>query len=263
MDLQLILRVLWRFKLIVVIGILLAAALATLSYVKVGTDGKIEYRQTEQWESLATLFVTSRGFPWGSTANRPEDETIPPEKRKVDPNVLDPNNLIGLAALYVRLSTSDPVKKLMERDGPIDGTLSAYPVSSVDSGDGEPLPMLTLSAIATTPEAAQKLAGRHADAFVKYIKGEQERAGLKRVEQVVVKQARAPQKATLLAGRKTTRPMVVFMAVMIAVLGLVFALENLRPRVRALPGQDAAPRDENRVEAIATRSPARQRRRSA
>jgi hypothetical protein len=251
MDLQLILRVLWRFKLLVSLGVVLAIVLAVLSYIKLPTDGKIEYRQAESWESLSQIFVTSSGFPWGSTGNAPE-VPVPPEQQKIDPNVLDPMHLTGLAALYVRLATSDQVIKLIERDGPLNGTLAAYPVASGDNGDGDALPMVTFAANAETPKAAESLSQRHVDAFIAYIEAEQRRAGIPRKERVVVDVARQPQPATLLVGRKTTRPMVVFVAVMIAVIGLAFALENLRPRVRVLPGSDAG-RDtaSARVEAIA------------
>jgi hypothetical protein len=241
MDLQLILRVLWRFKLLVSCGIVLAVLLAVLSYVKLPTDGKITYRQAESWESLSQIFVTSKGFPWGSTANAP-DEPVPAEEQKTDPNVLDPVHLTALAALYTRLATSDQVIRLIERDGPLNGTLAAYPVASDDNGNGEPLPMVTFAATAQTPQAAQDLAQRHVDSFVNYIESEQRRAGLPREERVVVDIARQPQPATLLVGRKKTRPMVVFVAVMIAVIGLAFALENVRPRVRVLSGTEAAPR---------------------
>jgi hypothetical protein len=255
MDLQLILRVLWRFRLLVGVGIVLAVVLATLSYIKLPTDGKIEYRQAESWESLSQIFVTSSGFPWGSTGNAPDVE-VPPEQQKIDPNELDPIHLTGLAALYTRLATSDQVIKLIEQDGPLNGTLAAYPVSSDDAGDGDPLPMVTFAATAETPVAAQTLAQRHVDAFVNFIESEQRRAGIPRKERVVVDIARHPQAATLMVGRKKTRPMVVFVAVMIAVIGLAFALENIRPRVKVLPGAADAggrgrERDASAVEAIA------------
>jgi hypothetical protein len=263
MDLQLILRVLWRFKLLVGVGILLAITLAVLSYIKLPTDGKITYRQTESWESLSQIFVTSKGFPWGSTGNRPE-VPVAPEKLKTDPNELDPVHLTGIAALYVRLATSDPVIRVIERDGPLNGTLAAYPVSSDDNGNGEPLPMVSFAAVAQTPQAAQSLAKRHLDAFVRYIESEQRRSGIPRKERVVVEVAKQPQPATLLVERKKTRPMVVFVAVMIAVIGLAFALENVRPRVRALPGSDAGPRetdrDSNMLEAVARNADAVARR---
>jgi hypothetical protein len=265
MDLQLILRVLWRFKLLVGVGILLAITLAVLSYIKLPTDGKITYRQAESWESLSQILVTSKGFPWGSTGNAPE-VPVAPEKLKTDPNVLDPVHLTGLAAIYVRIATSDPVIRVIERDGPLNGTLAAYPVSSDDNGNGEPLPMVSFAAVGQTPQAAESLAKRHVDAFVKYIEAEQRRSGIPSKERVVVEVARQPQPATLLVERKKTRPMVVFVAVMIAVIGLAFALENVRPRVRVLPGSEGAPRDKDsnmleavarNADAVAARKPAR------
>ena len=64
MDLKLFVSVLWRFRLLVAMGILLAVSLAMLSMVRVGTDG-IAYRQTELWSSTTRLGVTQRGFPEG------------------------------------------------------------------------------------------------------------------------------------------------------------------------------------------------------
>ncbi len=46
MDFQLYARVLWRFKLLFLLGLMLAIALATLSLVRVSSDG-LTYRQTE------------------------------------------------------------------------------------------------------------------------------------------------------------------------------------------------------------------------
>jgi hypothetical protein len=253
MDLQLILRVVWRFRVLVGCGVVLAVALATLSFVKVSLVGgkpAMEYRQAEQWESLSTLFVTSRGFPWGeSGAQKIEsppastgDEAADPGAQQTAPQVTetgpDPAKLVSLAALYVRLATSDPVLEQMKRDGPISGLLQAFPVASGENGEGQELPMVTLSAIAGTPEEAQKLAARHAQAFVRYLRREQAAAHIPADERVVLEVVRQPQPPTLLEARKKTRPVVVFVAVMIAVLGLAFMLENLRPRVRVVPAQD-------------------------
>jgi hypothetical protein len=261
MDLQLILRVVWRFKVLVACGVVLAVALGTLSFVKVSLVGgkpAMEYRQAEQWESLSTLFVTSKGFPWGengvkkivpqtqtpATGTDPattDGKTTDPQPTETGP---DPGQLVSLAALYVRLATSDPVLDVMKRDGKIDGVLQAFPVASGDNGEGQELPMVTLSAIAGTPEAARQLAGRHAQAFVKYLRHEQAAANIPADERVVIQVVRQPQAPTLLEARKKTRPVVVFVAVMIAVLGLAFMLENVRPRVRMLPAQEGgAPLD--------------------
>jgi hypothetical protein len=244
MDLQLILRVLWRFKLLVGIGAVLAFGLAFLSYYKVspGGDPMLEPRQSESWESLSTIFVTSRGFPWGSTGT--PGEPVPADGEGAEGATgtrpgPDPVHLTGLASLYIRLATSDPVIKEVEKGGKIVGGLQAFPVSSDDTGRGTQLPMVTLSAQSTSPKAAEDLAARHVKAFVSYIEREQARAGIPPDERVVLQVVRKPQEAELLVGRKKTRPVIVLVAVMIVVLGLAFALENLRPRVRVLPGQEA------------------------
>jgi hypothetical protein len=241
MDLQLILRVIWRFRLLVGVGLVLAIGLAFLSYYKVSPGaegGTFQPREAEEWESLSTLFVTSEGFPWGSIG---QTEAPKPGDPTTTPNQLDPLHLTGLAALYVRLSTSDPVLNQMKREGPIDGKLSAFPVTSADNGPAAELPMVTLSAISATPERAEALAKRHVNSFVSYIEGEQKRAGIRGQQKVVVQVARQPQPATLLVARKKTRPMVVFVAVMIVVLGMAFTLENLRPRVRVVSSENLQP----------------------
>jgi hypothetical protein len=252
MDLQLILRVLWRFRLLVGCGLVLASTLALMSYVKVNLGGepKFTYREAEQWESLSTLFVTSRGFPWGSIGNQATAQGAAADGEEpadtVRPNSLDPVHLTGLAALYVRLATSDPVLKEMRKPPATEGTLQAFPVQSTDTGRGEPLPMVTLSAIGTGPGQSIALARAHARAFIEYLEREQRRANIPLDERVVVEVVRQAQEPTLLQARKKTRPMVVFVAVMIAVMGLAFALENLRPR--ALPrANEQDPREQMTV----------------
>jgi hypothetical protein len=245
MDLQLILRVIWRFRVVVGIGFLLAFGLAFLSYYKVtpGGDRMLTPRQSESWESLSTIFVTSRGFPWGSTGvgsaagtaetDAESDADGSAAARRAGP---DPVHLTGLASLYIRLATSDAVIEEVEKSGPIVGGLQAFPVSSDDTGRGAQLPMVTLAAQSIGPKEAEQLAARHVKAFVSYIEREQQRAGIPPEERVVLQVVRQPQKAELLQGRKKTRPIIVLVAVMIVVLGLAFTLENLRPRgPRALP----------------------------
>jgi hypothetical protein len=248
MDLQLILRVLWRFKLIVAFGLIVAIALSVVSYAEVSFEGgkpAFTPRSNEQWESLSTLFVTSRGFPWGAAVRPREDPTRPGVilDQGKNPGGLDPVHLTALAELYVRLATSDAVMQEVFPDGKPTGTLQAFPVNSDDAGDGAVLPMVTLSAITTTAQGARQLAQRHADAFVEYIEREQQRANIPPEERVVIEIARRPQGASLLQARKKTRPMVVFVAVMLAVVGLAFTLENLRPRVRVLPAESSRPFD--------------------
>ena len=75
MDFRLYARVLWRFRLLVACGFLLATVLAALSIVRISGDG-LAYRQTELFASTARVGVTQSGFPWGRLfAQEPTDRT--------------------------------------------------------------------------------------------------------------------------------------------------------------------------------------------
>lgn len=245
MDLALFFRVLWRFKAIVLLGLSLAFALAFLSYVKVDIDKgfRLTYRDNAQWESLSTLFVTDPNFTLGSTS----------DGRAGDPDAAAAaiQRMLNLTALYMQLATSDQVLVMMARNAPIDGIVQAFPITSTGDGRGDPLPMMTFSAISATPERAHRLARRHIEAFQTYIRNDQNRVGVAPGKRVRVEVVRQPQVPTLLVPRKKTRPIIVFLTVAIATFGLAFILENLRPRVRAVPDQQA------------TRRPKPPRRRSA
>jgi hypothetical protein len=239
-DLQLVIRVLWRFKLLVVIGLLAAYGLAFYSYYNVELSGgpKITPRESEQWESLTTLFVTSKGFPWGSVSDFRDEEVANPDlpAARSTPSEVDPARMVGLSALYMELATSDVVLKEMLTTGPIDGALQAFPVVPGGNKSLDPVPMFTLSAIGPTPQQAQQLAQRHVKAFLRVLWRRQASAGIPQYQRVVVEIVRQPQPAVLLEGRKLTRPIVIFLAVMIAVFALAFVLENMRPRVRPADG---------------------------
>jgi hypothetical protein len=244
-DLALFFRVLWRFKAIVLLGLSLAFALAFLSYVKVdfGNGFKLTYRENAQWESLSTLFVTDPNFTLGSTSDGGAGDA--------EAAAAAAERMLSLTALYMQLATSDPVLVMMAREAPIDGIVQTYPITSTGDSRGDPLPMMTFSAISATPERAHRLARRHIKAFQTYIRNDQNRVGVAPGKRVRVEVVRQPQVPTLLVPRKKTRPIIVFLTVAIATFGLAFILENLRPRVRVVPDQQA------------TRRPKTSRRRSA
>jgi hypothetical protein len=230
MDLALFARVVWRFKAIVLLGLSLALALAFLSYVKVdfGNGFKMTYREQEQWESLSTLFVTDPRFRLGSTSGGGTTDA--------EAAAAAAQRMLSLTALYMQLATADPVLRTMAEDGPINGVVQTFPITSTGDGRGDPLPMMTFSAIAATPRASHQLAQRHINAFLEYLREDQERRRVRAADRVRVDVVRQPQTPVLLVPRKKTRPIVVFLTVAIATFGLAFVLENLRPRVRAIPG---------------------------
>src|SRR5947207_11408334 len=151
MDLPLHLRVIWRFKLLVFSGLLLAAALAFLSVVKVSAGGPkhFEYRQKQVWADDVTLLVSPQGFPWGNSSFGLAS---------------DPSKYASLATIYANLATSDAVKQRVERGGPVDfftePMLAAVVPYSTQNSSSPPLPLITLESQAATQERVVEVAPR-------------------------------------------------------------------------------------------------------
>jgi hypothetical protein len=223
MDVKLYFRVTWRFRYIVAGGLLLATALAFLSLVRVDlTHGTLKYRSAEKWQSSAQLLITQPNFPLGkSSVQLGSDE-----------------RLAGLATIYANLASSDPIRRLILADGPLQphDMVQAFPVTSpVDNN--LILPLVEIDGIAASPERAPILAQRATDAIRKYVTEHQRASGIPENDRVVVQEIKRPLAASLLQGRSKTLPIVVFLTVMAAVFGLVFMLENLRPRIRPVSRQ--------------------------
>lgn len=232
MRITLYLEALWRFRRVVVVGVVLAVALALLSSYKISFDGgrpAFAPRQSETWSSQATIFVTQDGFPWGRTYLLSK-VTI----KGAAPTALgEPGRFQSLAVLYTELANSDQVKEIMQRSGPVDATLEA--VAVVPPVDSPPLPLIRLAATSDTAEGAVAVGRRYTDAFREFIGRQQQRAGIPDDQRVKLEVTRAATTAELIAGRSKTLPMLVFITVLCAVAGFVFILENLRQsRARAL-----------------------------
>jgi hypothetical protein len=224
MDLQLYFRVAWRFRLLVLSGFIIAVSLALLSFLRVDLqNGTLTYREQEQWTSYATLLLTEPGFPYGQ-ASVPEGSS-------------SSARFAELATIYSGLATSDEVRRLMRRDGPLHGAIvESAPVTV--PGKDIILPLLTVSVVTSSPKLAISLTDRAAHAFQDYVAEEQRASGTPRSRRVVLELVRRPQGVTLLQGRSMTTPMVVFMTVMLAVFGLTFLLENLKPRIHPVRDED-------------------------
>jgi hypothetical protein len=217
MDLPLYFRVMWRFRVIVAIGTLVAVVLTFLTLVRVDLKThSLAYRSSEQWVSYSRIFVTQRGFPYG----------------EVDTGSGNPATLASNAILYSNLATSDPVLELAFGKNPPPATaIQAAPVlASANSSDA--LPIVSIAATAATRESAVHIAQLETLGLIRYIRIEQSRASTPEKNRVVLQVIQQPRTATLLKGRSKTLPVVVFLSTMLAVMALAFILENLRPRVR-------------------------------
>lgn len=235
MDLRLYGRVLSRFRVIVLTGFVLAVALTILTVARVSfSNGRpsISYRQQEIWQSTATIFVTQGGYPLVRSVYT---KVVPvgPQTNGTSSYVPvqgDPNRFASWANLYANLATSDDVRRFMLRQGPVPGAVQAS--AALTPGLGTPLPFVSLSGLATTPKAAVVTARRAADALLSYVKKQQDALNLPADQRVVLQVLNQPRGASIASARSKTRPVVVFLAAMMTVIGLVFVLENLRPRLR-------------------------------
>jgi hypothetical protein len=229
-DFQLYIRVLWRFRLIVAFGFALALALAFLSMVNVSRNG-ITYRQNELWTSTVRLLVTQEGFPEGrlyaqsptttpgATTGQTTDTGIP---------VADPARFNNLAILYAELASSDPVRRLVRRGSPVRGRVVATALR--DDASGTLLPLIDLASISTSPRSAMLLAYRGANALSTYVRDQQRVNAVPPSDRVVLQTVVQPRGALVYQPRSKTMPIVIFLVVMFAIVGLAFLLESLRPR---------------------------------
>jgi hypothetical protein len=224
MDLGLFFRVLWRFRLVVALGFVMALTLATLSLARVDFRGgapTLAYRQAEQWQSYTTLIISPRGFPWG---------------RSVFSLDFDPARYATLATIYANLAQSDAVKRIMARDWNVrQGAILAQPVlANQNNSSAPPLPLMTIAATTSSAPRSVAVAERATAAFLDFLRLEQSSNGIPKNKRVVVAEIKHATTPVLLKGRSKTTPIAVFLAVMIAFVGLAFMLENLRPRVHAV-----------------------------
>jgi len=222
MDLALYGRVLRRFWPLVVTGVILAAALAVLSLVRVTSDG-VSYRKPQVWQSQASLLLDSPGFPWGRTLVPGSGTSTPPQYV----------NLSGLTDLYSQFANSDQVKRIMREDGaPKSWTITAAPV--VPTIPGATLPVIALSGRANSAGDAVSAVEYGRRALVEYVKTQEQLGKIPANQRVNLKSMQRATPPVVVQPRKKTLAVVVFVAVAIATFGLAFLLENLRPRVRAV-----------------------------
>lgn len=231
MDLALYLRVLWRFRVLVLLCLTATFSAAALTVVTVELDGgkpTAKYRQTEIWRSEVTHLLTQEGFPWGRSIY---SEVVPLGDESSEGYVnrfADPSRFTSLAVLYAHLAVSDPVLRIMRASGPIRGRFGAEAVRAPDGVSY--LPLLRIFAIAPTAEAAADGAKRASSAFQLYLRRNQSANGIQGAERVELPVIASQSRASLESGRSLVVPLFVGVLGIFITIGLVFALENVRPR---------------------------------
>jgi hypothetical protein len=237
-DLNLYFRVLWRFRLIVAVGFVLAITVAFASVAKVGADGSISYRQQPTWQGTTRLFVTQKGFPWGRTVLPGDPTSVPPTSTSSGLQYADPTRLAELAIYYAALINGDPIQRQIRESFPPKTVLSAAAVT--DTATNSPLALVDVMSVAHTSAQATRVSQKGANLFRSYITDQQASGGIPVKQRVLLRGVST--KAALIAGRKKTLAILAFLAVLIATVALTFVLENQRPRIQAVaPVTAAAP----------------------
>jgi hypothetical protein len=233
MKLQLYFRIAWRFKWLVGLGFLAAVGLAFMAMAKVTTAGglQVHYRTDVVYQSEAILLVSQPGFPWGRAT---PTVGIGADALKPDPAgaVASQNRLTSIAVLYAQMANSDPVHALLMKNGvPVRRKdINAAPVVQAFSSVGPLLPLISITGNGPSKAIAESNARREVEAFLQFLSREQHSAGIPKDQRVVVQVLNEAGPAKIVQGRKKTMSILVFLTVLIAVWGLAFMLDNLRPR---------------------------------
>ena len=239
---QLYARVLWRWKIVVVIGLLVAVGLTFLSIYKVPRNGQLTARKHTEYVSYATLFVTQKGFPSGRLGLIPvttpgsTDTHTQTTPRASTAQIADLSRLTSLAIIYSHLATSDPVRSIMLRTGPVKGTIQAAALPAAP-GSSEDLPLISIAAITDSRDGAVDLARSASSALVSYIEQQQTENGVPASDRVELSLLNRPYLAKVYQQPSKTLPAAIFLTVLIATIGMAFIFENLRPRIRTVPDE--------------------------
>jgi hypothetical protein len=220
-DLALYAKVLRRFWWLVVPGLLLAAALAFLSMVRVSPDG-VTYRKPEVWQSQTLLLLTQPGFPWG--------RTVLPADSGTAPRYADPYRFSSLTDLYSQFANSDEVRRIMQREG-AKKTWKIVAAPMTPTVAGATLPVIALNGQAGSAKEAVTAAARGARAVIEYVESQQQAAGIPAAQRISIQVLKRPARPVVIEPRKKTLPIIVLLAVVTATVGLAFVLENVRPSV--------------------------------
>jgi hypothetical protein len=229
MDLKLFSRVIWRFRIIIAAGFVLALGLAVLATAQLTFQNGIslKYRTPTFYKADAILLVTQKGFPWGSAVQQYLDNGN--AKTGKPPTAFgDQARLTYLAQVYAEYADSDTVRRILARKGMPNGTVDAQPMITNPNVGAPTLPLIDISATASSADGTRALAQAATNALVAYIRAQQQASVTPPNDWVIIQELRHPQTVTVVQKPKKTPSILVFLAVMIGVIALAFVLDNLR-----------------------------------
>jgi hypothetical protein len=249
--------VLWRFKFVVLAGMVLGLALAVLAAFHVPA---MERRGSEQWQAQSDILVTQQGFPWGrvtlpdqsmtpAAAEALKESGQPVPDRSPTKNSLpfaDPGRFSQLALLYSLIAHSDQVRASLPQN-PEREQIQAYAVDATGNGTNF-LPVIRITTTATSAPGAVELNSAAFGAFQALLKKEQAGSKIPTNDRVVLSVLNQPDHPLLLSGRSKTPSVLAFLLCIIGAIAVAHLLESLRPRVGRDDDDEQAPRQPSLVE---------------
>lgn len=234
MDLRHHIGVWFRWKWLLIFGVLIACALAVFVSFRLSfKDGPdLKWRGNAQYSATSRVFITQPGFPWGRVTLQ---SVVPRSTRrgKVGKRIdfADPARFGSLAVIYSYLIQSDQIRQLIH-PVPDPDQISAI---SQATGSGDALPLLQITTRDRSPAAAADLNNGLIDALRRYLDTQFAVNKVKAPDRVVVQVINPSKLGTKTSGHTPTLSVVAFVLVLAGVFLLVYVLENLYPpEVRAL-----------------------------
>jgi hypothetical protein len=243
MDIRLLLRLIRRFWYLAFLGVLLAVAATIFSAARLETaTWQLKYRQQLEYQSTSVLLVDGNRPSWLYAVPPVTTAGTSTTATPVGGSIADPARLGGLTSLYGYFVQSDAVRKLTG-DEPINSVSAVTMTADVGNGRRDPLPLLAVTATGGSPHAATDLARRVTRAFQQYVVDRQTAANVSDQDRVTLQVVNAPPLGTLVAPRSYTRSIVAGLLTLIATIGLMLLIENLRPTAGAglAGGDDPSP----------------------
>jgi hypothetical protein len=176
-----------------------------------GSGSLISLRHDQTWRSVETLLVTT-----------PQ----PPKSRS-----LEDSRASALAKLFAQLASSDAVRKLAARDGPLKGRYDAWTSAGAnDTSSRRGGPFLSIRALASSPGHAAHTAARVSRSLRAYLERAEGTPRIPRSERVRLYVVSPAGRATLVQERKLVGPLVA-LGVVLALLALA-AVNRFRTELR-------------------------------
>jgi hypothetical protein len=213
----------------VAVGVVLAVALAVLSFVRVSPSG-VSYRSAEKWSNQATLVLTQQGAPELRSV-------LPSRPGGFSTTLADTGRFASLIDVYAALATSDAVVAQLRARGlvtPKDLEDGALPIAAaaVPSTVNAATPMMTISGMSSTGPKATALTIGATRAFLDVLHERQFAAKIPRADRIEARVVRQSQTPTLVDPRKKAVPILVLLGGLIATVAVVFTRDNVAGRAR-------------------------------